>query len=188
MNQAIVLLILSFTLPAGAQNLLKNAGFESEDASRPGQAYDWWTFTPSGMSGPSAIQKGPAAKEGVNTFKLAFEDENDPYVGVSQNLPIEGGQNVKLVCFVQDAGLAVKSYAQLALEWKDSSGEEISRDLGEGINNANTTIDGWTQFEIVTTSPPKTKSVTVTATIHTAGEPSGAILLDALVLQVVQEP
>ena len=183
---AITLFCFALALPGrAADNLLKNSSFEDEDSGKPGQAVEWAVFTQTGQPGLSALSRD-AAKDGKNSFKLAFEGKTEQFVGLSQNVPVNAGQKLKFSIYVRNVSLQGDSYAQLGLEWKDASGKEVSRDLGEGMNPKNTRIDDWTRFEVTAAAPAGTSSVTCTVTIHTGKATDGAVLLDNVGAEIVQ--
>jgi hypothetical protein len=165
-------------------NLLKNGGFETENPERPGQPADWGIFTETAEPGPSAIAKD-VAHEGKYSYKLLFEGKADKYIGVSQNAAVQPGQKMKFVVFVRNATLQRASYGQLGLEWKDAAGQEVSRDIGEGMSLKNTTTTDWTRFELIAPAPLKSASVTAVLTLHTAGSTDGSILIDDVRLEVI---
>lgn len=184
--KVILLAVFLSALPLfAADNLLKNGGFEAENRETPGQPYDWGVFTESGVPGPSALSKD-ASHEGNNSYKLLFEGKLDRFLGVSQNVPIKPGQKLKLTCYILNLTLQNTTYGQLALEWKNASGQEISRDLGEGMTIKNTGTKDWTRFELVSTAPEKTESVTATISLTPAGSTDGSILVDDVRLEPIQ--
>lgn len=186
MKSMILLTLCLATAPLmAADTLLKNGGFENEDGSKPGQPADWGVFTETGVPGVSAIHR-EQAHEGSSSFKLAFEGKADRFLGLSQNVPISAGQKLKLICYVRNSSLQNASQATLGLEWKDSTGQEISRDIGEQMGIKNTSTKDWTRFELIATAPAKTASVTAAVSLQTNGSTDGALLVDDVRLEVVQ--
>jgi len=178
------ILCLASPLMAG-DNLLKNAGFENEDTSKPGQPVDWGVFTETGVAGPSASTRD-AVHDGAIAFKLAFEGKTDRFLGVSQNVPVQAGQKFKLAAYVRNGSLQGNTFGQVGLEWKDGTGQELSRDLGEKMTIKNLSASDWTRFELIATAPAKAASVTATITLVPEGSTDGSILVDDVRLEIIQ--
>jgi hypothetical protein len=154
--------------PPQTENLLKNSSFEL-GRIEPGVPPDDWGFITESASPANACMTKSAAHSGE--FAVVIDqpkNEKDQWQVLAFNSPVEEGALYEFSIWVKpdpQNPLKGKTQGQVAIEWKDIDGNEISRDLGEAWTARTLPPSAdWTQFKIKAKAPLTTQSATFTVT------------------------
>lgn len=164
--------------PAPA-NLAVNPGFEEPAASASATPAGWTLFT---SKATDVALTTDAKHSGVQSARMTAQKLPKAYQGISQKLTVQPGENFSFNVFVMNDKanpLGGSAHVQLAVEWYDAAGKEISREYSAKATHALTRM----RWEILSlrsvTAPPRAD--TAIFGIHFSEGPDGgkgAILVD----------
>ncbi len=182
----IVALAAALALPASAQNLLANDGFElpsiTEGVETPG-AQDWNAFG-AVFTQTDAVAPVLAGDQSLKMFGGTS--------GVFQDFPASEGQLWNGGSFIINSSIDPMSGGQIAavnIEWIDAGGNQIGF-ITNGADSTVLPIDEWTQRTITGTAPAGTATARfVLITGNFGGDPAGgAPFYDQAFFELVPEP
>jgi hypothetical protein len=165
-------------------NLLKNGGFELGRAE-PGVPPDDWGFITETAMPVNGCMTRTAAHTGDYSVVLdSPKDDKNKWQVMAFNALVEGGAWYEFSIWVKpDPQNPIKgaTKGQIAIEWKDADGNEISRAVGQAWTAKTFAPAGdWTEIKVKAAAPAKSSSATFTITYLTGGmkDTNSAFLID----------
>lgn len=173
---AILVASMCMHIVSGAQNLVRNPGFEMLDSGGTG-ASEW------------SAPKEPftyAAGEGVNGTRAVRIDvkKNSPYRFPVQSLNLTRGEIYRASVWVRTENLVgAGAGACMGLEWRDKDGGWISGAYSTGAAN---TTDGWRQLKLSAKVPKRAAKFTLV--LYVAQGRTGTAWFDDVCVEPNEKP
>lgn len=125
---ALMVLLGPSVFAEGGFNCLTNGDFEVESAENTVLPAAWFPFTSKSIT----VELSPAmVKSGARGLKMTVQGVKNASQGLAQIIPVEGGATYVFSVSVRnskESPLSKGAFGTLYIEWKNSSGKEISRE------------------------------------------------------------
>jgi hypothetical protein len=168
-------LATAFSAPAGAQNLLGNAGFEAPIVYGGDSTGNWFAFFGGGSAG-TGYSADPAftfpnmPNSGASHLHILNQGAANGFSGVFQaNVPVIGGQPYDYSIFAKRNGPVYNIGAEYRIEWRNAGGE-IAR-----INTIihPTLTDQYQKFSTIDVAPAGATTATLVIAVESFTNPGG---------------
>jgi hypothetical protein len=176
-----------------AGNLLKNGSFEYGDLKVGRPPNDWGFIIKSSRKVNGGVTEIDA-RSGIRSlgFGTPFLP-SDKWQVLAFNIPVEKGATYEYSAWIKaypGDPLFGGAFGVIQIEWKDASGNELDRLLGESWDQKDLTGSGWIQRRVMGRAPAGARSASFVITYHLNSNmrSGGSFLIDdARVVQVVQQ-
>ena len=164
-------------------NLLKNGNFESGKVEAGTPPDDWGFIVKSGGPVNGGLIE-TAAHSGKRSVGIGGSYmPNDKWQVLAFNAPVEAKATYQYSAWVKaypEDQLFGGTKGTIAIEWKDASGNEISRILGDSWGQSELKSGEWTQFKVSGEAPANVATATFTITyyLNPNAKSGGTFLID----------
>ena len=144
---------LCLAVPATAENLVKNGGFEDTEGGRDGDlAPGWFYFTSKDrVFGVSTEDR----RQGTQSLKFWAQASPQASAGVAQKMVVKPGKSYRFRVYVRNSGkvpLGKTINGALGIEWHNADGREIHRSESRAWDISLSRIR-WEQIELKAEAP-----------------------------------
>lgn len=197
MQKIMIAAVLAIGGTAGAQNLLNNAGFESELGFDFSNLSNWNGFfgAPPETFLEAFNTTGAPAFEGAQALELTIQgagtsNGNDSFTGHVQIVSgLTGGEPYELSMWARNNNSNLDGVLEWRVEWQDAGGVEISR---EQIEVASLLTDTYQNFSFESLAPAGATQAAIVVAVATGADLGfvydHSVLVDDTSLTLVPAP
>jgi hypothetical protein len=180
---SIVLFVLfSGAFGYGAENLLKNGGFEKTD-SKTNLPEDWTIYLGAETNPLGKVELSNDSFAGQYAVKISKLDEKPNTTLINQRVKVAAGLNYVLKCWVKTNG---KSGAMFYIYFRDKNKQEIAQQDSKRMSPTYKGIANWTQESWKFSTPDGTEYIDVQ--VWNPQKPGvGDVLIDEVELNEVKD-